>query len=199
MGKIGMRRGNIFAAANVAVPAEIDHLKARLLQGEEVPLGFFLGSPWPQEHGGKLSSCCPSLPLTLHSQGRSLSDFTQTSTDKIYSDHMNASGGDPTGQLGPVFRWKTIRDEARIFGIDLRLVTKTELKTSSALPTSATTAVSLRRLHHFKIEPRRSYRWILSHDGTTQQAGKATPEDTGLLTTETLNLLDQSARLRIAP
>lgn len=36
MGKIGMRRGNIFAAANVAVPAEIDHLKARLF-GQEVP------------------------------------------------------------------------------------------------------------------------------------------------------------------
>jgi hypothetical protein len=73
------------------------------------------------------------------------------------------------------------------------------LTTSSALPTSATTAVSLRRLQHFKTEPGKSYRWTLSHDGTTQQSGKATPDDAGLLTIETLNLLDQSARLRIAP
>jgi hypothetical protein len=227
---IGMRRGDIFAAVNVAVPAGIDHLKARLF-GQEVPdppvlvnfsapndgwsrgqeelLAYFKEKKFPLvfawgPHGHKSSvanyhPAAQAFPWRSIRKDEAYPVFTQASTDKIYPGHKKTSGGDPVGQLGAVFRWKTIRDEARNFEIDLRLVTKTELKTSSALPTSATTAVSLRRLQHFKTEPGKSYRWTLSHDGTTQQSGKATPDDAGLLTIETLNLLDQSARLRIAP
>ena len=127
--------------------------------------------------------------------------FSNASTDKNYPGFKNATGGDESGQIGALFRWKTIVDTPERFEVDLRLVKRAELKPVMSegvdLPITAHTAVSFRRLQSFKTEAGQSYQWSLSREGKTLQSGAAKADEAGLLTIEKLQLSDQSARLKV--
>ncbi|NIP96977.1 MAG: hypothetical protein GWO24_27505 [Akkermansiaceae bacterium] len=227
---IGMRRGDIFAAVNVAVPAGIEHLQARFFdrdvpdppilvnfsapndgwsrnqeeliayfQRKKFPLVFAWG---PYGHNSSVAQYHPAaraFPWRSIRKDEAYPVFSNATTDQKYPGFRNAAGGDEAGQLGAVFRWKTVADEAELFEIDLWLVGRTELKTAVEIPTRATAAVSLRRLQSFKTEPGAPLRWNLSRDDLVLQSGKANPSSTGLLTIEDLVVGDQPARLRITP
>ncbi len=229
---IGMRRGDIFAAVNVAVPAGIEHIEHRVF-GKEVPdppilvnfsapndnwskdqeklIAYFKDKKFPLVFGwgphGHQSSVAGYHPAAQLFPWRSIRKneaypvFSNASTDKNYPGFKNATGGDESGQIGALFRWKTIVDTPERFEVDLRLVKRAELKPVMSegvdLPITAHTAVSFRRLQSFKTEAGQSYQWSLSREGKTLQSGAAKADEAGLLTIEKLQLSDQSARLKV--
>ena len=229
---IGMRRGDIFAAVNVAVPAGIEHIEHRMF-GKGVPdppiivnfsapndnwskdqeklIAYFKDKKFPLVFAwgphGHQSSVAGYHPAAQRFPWRSIRKneaypvFSNASTDNNYPGFKNATGGDELGQVGALFRWKTIADTPGNFQIDLRLVNKAELKLALKaeidLPNTAHTAVSFRRLQNFKTEAGQTYQWSLSREGETLQSGAAKADEAGLLTIGKLQINDQSARLEV--
>ena len=231
---IGMRRGDIFAAVNVAVPAGIEHIEHRVF-GKDVPdppilvnfsapndnwskdqeklIAYFkdkkfpLVFAWgPHGHQSSVAGYHPAaqlFPWRSIRKNEAYPVFSNASTDNNYPGFKNANGGDESGQIGALFRWKSISDTPGNFQIDLRLVNKAEikpaLKAEIDLPNTAQTAVSFRRLQSFKTEAGQTYQWSLSREGKTLQSGAAKADGTGLLTIEKLQLSDRSARFEVRP
>jgi predicted esterase len=229
---IGMRRGDLFAAVNVAVPAGVDHIQHRMF-GRDIPdppilvnfsapndhwsknqeklIAYFQKNKFPLvfawgQHGHNSSvagyhPAAQTFPWRSIRKDEAYPVFSNASTDNHYSGFKNATGGAESGQIGALFRWKTIADTPTNFQIDLRLVNQPELKPALKgeidLPATAQSAVSFRRLQSFKTETGKSYKWSLTRDGKTLQSGEAKADDTGLLTIEQLNLSKQPARLTI--
>ena len=117
----------------------------------------------------------------------------------MFPGYRNAAGGDPSGQIGALFRWKALKDTAVTIEMELRLVTANELKTTVAIPKTATADVSLRRLQQFKPAPAKSYAWKLTRAGKTLQSGTLTAAADGLWTVKKLTIGNQPARLEISP
>jgi predicted esterase len=229
---IGMRRGDIFAAVNVMVPAGIEHIQHRMF-GKEIPdppvlvnfsapndnwskdqeklVAYFkekklpLVFAWgPHGHNSSTAGYHPAaqlFPWRSIRKDEAYPVFSGSSTDNHYPGFRNATGGDESGQIGALFRWKAIADTPGNFQIDLRLVNKSELtpalKGEIDLPNTAQTAVSFRRLQSFKTEAGQTYQWSLSREGKTLQSGAAKADQAGLLTIAKLHLSDQSARLEV--
>ena len=229
---IGMLRGDLFAAVNVAVPAGIEHIEHRMF-GQEVPdppilvnfsapndkwskdqeklityfkeRKFQLVFAWgPHGHNSSMAGYHPAaqlFPWRSIRKNEAYPVFSSASTDNNYPGFKNAIGGDESGQVGALFRWQTIADTPGNYQIDLRLVSKTELKPAlrgkTDLPTTAHTAVSFRRLKNFKTVAGQTYQWSLSREGKTLQSGAAKADQAGLLTIEKLHLSVQSARLEV--
>ncbi|MFT5240171.1 MAG: putative esterase [Kiritimatiellia bacterium] len=229
---IGMRRGDIFAAVNVMVPAGIEHIQHRMFgqhvpdppilvnfsatndkwsKGQETLIAYFdenrfpLVFAWgPHGHNSSTAGYHPSaqlFPWRSIRKNEAYPVFSSASADNKYPVSKNATGGDESGQVGALFRWKTITDTPGNFHIDLRLVNKAELepalKDDTDLPTTAHTAVSFRRLQRFKTEAGKSYPWSLSREGKTLQSGTAKADESGLLAIEKLHLSVRSARLKV--
>jgi hypothetical protein len=239
---IGMCRGDIFAAINVAVPAGVDHMKARMFdrevpdppilvnfsawndswcKGQEDLIAeckakrYALVFAWgPYEHR---STVAPYHPAALAFPWRSIRKneaypvFSNVSTDNVFPGFSNAIPGDASGQIGALFRWKTVTDTTNKFEMQLQLVTQSELKATLAIPgsvqtnvtleipTTAQTDVTLRRLQSFRVQSGTIYRWNLSRDGNVVQGGKAAVDQAGLLTLGRLTLIDQAATLCVQP
>jgi predicted esterase len=229
---IGMRRGDVFAAVNVAVPAGIEHIEHRMFE-KDVPdppilvnfsapndnwskdqeklIAYFKDKKFPlifawgpHGHQSSVAGYHPAaqlFPWRSIRKNEAYPVFSNASTDNNYPGFKNATGGDESGQIGALFRWKTIVDTPENFQIDLRLVNKADLKPAVSgdidLPNTAHTAVSFRRLQNFKTEAGQTYQWSLSREGKILQSGAAKADEGGLLTIEKLHLSDQSARLEV--
>ena len=229
---IGMKRGDIFAAVNVMVPAGVEHIQHRMFgkdipdppilvnfsapndnwsKGQEKLIAYFEEKKFPLmfawgQHGHNSSTAgyhpaAQVFPWRSIRKNEAYPVFSNSSTNNKYPGFKNATGGDKSGQIGALFRWKTIADTPANFQINLRLVNKTELKPAMRekvnLPNSTHTAVIFRRLQKFKTEAGKTYQWSLSREGKPVQSGATKANEAGLLTIEKLHLSDQSALLEV--
>ena len=120
--------------------------------------------------------------------------FTDASTDQQYPGNKPARP-DPDGQINAFFRWKTLRDAADEFSMELRLVQQAELSAPITLPREATVDVSLRRLQQFKVQAGKTYAWTFG----SNQSGKLRPDAAGLLTFPRLVLSAKPTPLSVLP
>ena len=221
---IGMKRGDIFAAVNVMVPAGIEHIQHRVFgkdvpdppilvnfsapndnwsKGQEKLIAYFKEKKFPLvfawgPHGHNSSTAgyhpaAQAFPWRSIRKNKAYPVFSNSSTDNKYPGFKNATGGDKFGQVGALFRWKTIADTPGNFQIDLRIVNKPERSNT------ARTAVSFRRLQSFKTKAGQTYQWSLSRDGKPLQSGVAKADEAGLLTIENSLLSGSPARVTIKP
>ena len=221
---IGMKRGDIFAAVNVMVPAGIEHIQHRVFgkdvpdppilvnfsapndnwsKGQEKLIAYFKEKKFPLvfawgPHGHNSSTAgyhpaAQAFPWRSIRKNKAYPVFSNSSTDNKYPGFKNATGGDKFGQVGALFRWKTIADTPGNFQIDLRIVNKPERSNT------ARTAVSFRRLQSFKTKAGQTYQWSLSRDGKPLQSGVAKADEAGLLTIENILLSGSPARVTIKP
>lgn len=63
------------------------------------------------------------------------------------------------GQVNAFYRWKTKRDTAERFEMDLFLVSPKDLKTKFTIPDEAVADVTVRRIQNFKIAPGEEVKW----------------------------------------
>jgi dienelactone hydrolase len=225
---IGMCRGDIFAAVNVTVPAGVDHVQARLFdqtvpdppvcinfssyrdswsKGQELlvnecaekryHLVFAFG---PHGHNGSVAgyhAAAKAFPWREVRKDEAYAVFTKASTDKQWPgfDKNHNSGN---GQIGALFRSKSLKDTPKLFQMELKMVTKEEVGAKEDLPTSATAEVSIRRLQNLKLGPKQG-KWILKRGDTTLGSGKVSPDANGLLTIGELPLSTEPAVLSVAP
>jgi len=84
--------------------------------------------------------------------------FTDASTNDPLPWPANLSDKKP-GQVNAFFRWKTLSDTRKRAEVSLFLVAPDTLKTTFAIPSEATAAVSLRRLQNLRVKPGETVRW----------------------------------------
>lgn len=123
--------------------------------------------------------------------------FTNATTNQKYPGFMERKAVDQKGQLNAYFRWKNIKDQATSFEMQLRLVTKNELKKPVDTPVSAVADVSLRRLQNFKIDKNAKYKWTMTRNKKALQTGQIGPDKQGLITIKGLGIQTQPTVLTI--
>jgi hypothetical protein len=107
--------------------------------------------------------------------------FTNASADEKYPGlHSNAP--DQSGQINAYFRWRVLDDRPEQFSLELRLVQKSELKGSVAIPAEVTADVTLRRLQRLRIVPGKTYHWKTEQAGQPQAAGAVVADNQALVT-----------------
>ena len=224
---IGLCRGDIFAAVNVKVPAGVDHVRARLFnkkvsdppvlinfssyrdgwsKGQEELVAecqkkryHFVFAFGPHGHNGSTAGydmAAIRFPWREIRKDEAYAVFTNASTDKQWPG-FNKNHNSGNGQIGAFFRWKNIKDTSSRFEIELRMVSKEEVKAKKDLPTSATAEVSLRRLQNFKPGSTKA-KWTLKSGGKTLASSQAGLDENGLLTIGKLPLSTTPAVLSIS-
>ena len=223
---IGMSRGDIFAAVNVKVPAGTDHFTARIVDKNvpDPPVMINFSSfkdGWskdqhvlveecakkryhmifafgPHGHNGATAGypmAARAFPWREIRKDEAYAVFTNASTDNEWPGfNKGHSGGN--GQIGALYRWKNIKDTPKLFQMELRMVTKEEVKAAVDLPTNATAEVSLRRLQNFKLGTKEG-RWILKQGDKTLGSGKVSLDANGLLTIGKLPISTEPAVLSV--
>jgi len=222
---IGLCRGDIFAAVNVAVPAGVEHLEARLFnkkvpdppilvdfsaqndrwcRGQERLVAYFKRNRLP------LIFCWgPNghrAEVDAYNSAAVEFPWRSIRRDRAYPVFANAStdqkfpgfrgaAGDQNGQINGFFRWRNIKDTPDEFVIELRLIKGSELKKQAEVPGRSTADVSLRRLQQFETEAKKPYRWRLVRAGKAVRSGKVEADETGLVTIEKLEITSVPANL----
>lgn len=125
--------------------------------------------------------------------------FTNATTNQKYPGFMNKQAPDQKGQINAYFRWKNITDQAKRFEIQLRMVTKKELKKSVDTPASAIADVTLRRLQNFKVNQSAKYKWSMIQGKSILQTGEVSPDKQGLITIKGVKIQAQPALLVVVP
>lgn len=218
---IGMCRGDIFATVNVTVPAGVDHVRARLFDrtvtGPPVLINFTsVGDSWSKGQEELLAECKKKRYHLIFSFGRNghhgsvdkyhpaakAFPWRSIRKDEAYAVFTNASTDDvypvdEAGQIGALFRWNNLKDTAKEFQMELKMVTKEEVNGKEDLPTSATAEVSLRRLQNFKLGTKQGT-WTLKRGDVTLESGKVGLDANGLLTIGKLPLSNEPAVLTIS-
>ena len=123
--------------------------------------------------------------------------FTNATTNQKYPGLMNKQAADQKGQINGFFRWENLKDDAKNFGMELRLVTKKELKKPVDTPHTAVADVTLRRLQNFKIEKNAKYKWSMVRNGKVLQTGQVSPDKQGLITIKGLKIEAEAAVLTL--
>jgi poly(3-hydroxybutyrate) depolymerase len=117
--------------------------------------------------------------------------FTDASTDQQWK-----TAPETCGQVNGFTRWKNIKDTTGEFGIQLRLVDRSELSTQAFIPTQVIANVTLRRLQQFKVVDGGVYAWTyMSAD--VSLAGTLKPDVANLLTFPQLPITRLPAMLSI--
>jgi len=222
---IGLCRGDIFAAVNVAVPAGAEHLEARVFnkkvpdppilvnfsaqndgwcRGQERLVAYFKRNRFPLifcwgPHGHRAE-------VDAYHSAAVEFPWRSIRRDRAYPVFANAStdqkfpgfrgtAGDRNGQIGAFFRWRNIKDTPDEFVIELRLIKGSELKKQAEVPNRSTADVSFRRLQQFETEAKKPVRWRLVRAGKTVRSGKVEADETGLAIIEKLEITNVPANL----
>jgi hypothetical protein len=130
-------------------------------------------------------------------------DWLSVRRDEAYPAFTNASTNDPlpwpsdlgsrkSGQVNAFFRWKGVSDTAGAAEMKLFLVKPADLKTSFAIPTEATTDVTLRRLQRLKVAPGATVYWTF---GTAR--GEAKSDAQGVVTIPGLKITSEPTTLLV--
>jgi hypothetical protein len=108
--------------------------------------------------------------------------FTHASSDQR-SPWLNAPADfDDDGQTNAYFRWKNEQDMPSRFTMQLWIVHPAVKNSPAAMPDTATTDVTLRRLQKFKVKPGGSYTWQVIQGGHLVRSGRVQPDVANLLT-----------------
>jgi len=121
--------------------------------------------------------------------------FTNATTDRKYPGHNNDKDPDQEGQINGYFRWRNIEDTVETFIMELRLVTKKELKRPVQIPPASVADVTLRRLQKFRPNKGKSYEWSVKNGDISLQSGTVHPDADGLLTIPKVKITEKPARL----
>jgi hypothetical protein len=168
----------------------------------------------PNGHHGSVDKYHPAakaFPWRSIRKDEAYAVFTNASTDDEYPGFLVPKEGEPggwkfgnslkgkfgQGQIGALFRWKNLIDTAQAFEMELKMVTKEEVKGKEALPASATAEVSLRRLQSFKLGSKKGA-WTLKQGGKTLASGTVGLDADGLLTIGKIPLSTEPAVLSIS-
>jgi len=117
--------------------------------------------------------------------------FTDASTDQRWK-----TAPETCGQANGYTRWKNIKDTPDGFGIQLRLVDRSELSAQAFIPTQVVANVTLRRLQQFKVTENSEYTWTYKSDNLSL-AGTLKPDAANLLTFPQLPITRLPALLTI--
>ena len=131
-------------------------------------------------------------------------DWLGVRKNELYPVFTDASTNDPLpwparlddkkpGQVNAFFRWKTLADTRKKVEVSLFLVTPETLKTSFAIPSEATAAVSLRRLQAFRVKPGETVRWTFG-----DKRGKVRADALGLITVPGLTVTAKPVTLSVS-
>ena len=123
--------------------------------------------------------------------------FTNATKNQKYPGFKNTQSGDQKGQINAFFRWKNITDRPEAFEMELRLVSKDELKHVVDIPRESTTDITLRRLQRFRIREGVNYTWRMIRDGNVLQSGPVTCDDKGIITIRGVTVSGNPAVLTI--
>ena len=223
---IGMCRGDIFAAINVTVPAGVEHVEARLFGKDvpDPPVMINFSSykdSWSKRqellveecakkhyhmifafgrhgHNGSVAGyhqAAKAFPWREIRKDEAYAVFTKASTDQQWLGFGNPHDGG-NGQMGALYRSKSLKDTPKLFQMELRMVTQEEVGAKEGLPTSGKAEVSLRRLQSFKLGSKEG-KWILKQGDTTLGSGKVSLDANGLLTIGELPLSTEPAVLSV--
>jgi poly(3-hydroxybutyrate) depolymerase len=245
---IGLCRGDIFAAINVAVPAGVNHVRFRAFgntipdppvlvnfsayndkwsigqqelveecRKQRYPLIFAFGANGHDSPVAKYHPAAVAFPWRSIRRDEAYPVFTNASTDEgKWVEFVRKPKGAPVdpkpkskadegrpGQINAFFRWKAKTDTADQFQMELRMVSREELKISDneknkiTIPTEATAEVSLRRLQNFK-PGQRACSWQLKRGDTTVKTGKGVVDSNGVLVLGELPLSKEPAILTLS-
>lgn len=117
--------------------------------------------------------------------------FTNASTNDAlpWPDQL---GEKKPGQINAFFRWKTVSDTKDGAEISLFLVKPDDLKTTFAIPTAATTDVTLRRLQELKLGPGSKVKWSFGSSN-----GELTADSNGCVTVPGLKITGAAETLKV--
>ena len=124
--------------------------------------------------------------------------FTHASCDQRAPWPAPTGGIDESGQSNALFRWKNERDTPSGFAMQI-WIAHPVVAAAPTLPDKATADVTLRRLQEFKVEPGRSYTWLVSTGGQADASGVVKPDGESLLTIPRVTLTTGPSELSVKP
>ncbi len=123
-----------------------------------------------------------AFPWTEIRKNEAYPVFTNASCDQRVPWLNAPVDYDDAGVTNAFFRWKSEKDTATDFSMQLWIEHPTVPDPQPSMPRNATADVTPRRLQQFKVEPSKSYIWQVSDGGKILASGKVTPDAANLLT-----------------